>query len=164
MTIEPLARSCTLLARILRAPDHEAAIHPLLSTCLHGPSAFASLLPHLPADYVAARARVRRALRARSRDLDAAAEALDRAALALNHAAQPLDCPVGCGCRAVRTEGVDTYLTRSVATVAAVLLDAPEPYYQQLGVLTERILDAARTGRAIAPPRPNVDRGREAGV
>lgn len=158
MTLDPLARSCTLLARILRAPDHEAAIHPLLTTCLHGPSAFAVLLPHLPADYVGARVRIRRALRERSRDLESAAEALDRAALALTHGARPGGCAADCACRAVQAEGVDAYLTRSVATVASVLLAAPEPYYQQLGVLLSRLIDEVQARRG-----PSSNRRPEAG-
>ena len=130
------ARSFELLARLLREDDCEAVIHQLLASCLHGPAGFAALLPHLPSDLLMPRAKMVAAARRASCDLGEAAEALERAALSLRHADGR--CSADCRCRAVREEGAQPFLSRTVGHTATVLCASSDPYYQYVGDLLHR--------------------------
>lgn len=138
MTHEAQARVYEVLACLLRATDREAVIHRLLGACLCGPDGFGVLLPHLPDDLVAARCRL--SGKRRVPDLDRAADALVVAAFAARHA--PGCGDRGCACHAILREGIPAFLTRSAGPLAVRLCAARDPYYQHLGELLARNLQA----------------------
>lgn len=144
------ARVYEFFARLLRDDDREAVTHRLLTSCLYGPTGFGSLLPHLPDDLVRARWRVARGKRRAASDLDRAADALDLAAHTVRH--DPGRCTMGCACCPVLKEGVSPFLARTVGPVTARLCDVDDAYYQHIGKLLQKRLQAELVPEANIEP------------